>query len=290
MNEKIIENIEKIKKIIVETSNNNNNRYACSNYSSNPKKMMVCKKIVTLKWWLFEDNGLGLKKVIMDKIRTLFDTIPKDRQEKFIDGANTLKSMGKISDSELKYFINNSVRGKNQIYIDNKWQPINKLNTNYYDLAELLTDLIFMGGERAKPIIEKIIENPKNGLLSIKNYIPRLIDKYFDDPKILNNYTDNIKVTSEYGEIAEKKVIEVLKKMKFKILYEGGDGDMIDMKFGTDIIIDSPEYGKKTVQVKRNEGSWKRDSEYKYVDWVIISEPFTIYDNKTKEKIITYDK
>ena len=60
---------------------------------------------------------------------------------------------------------------------------------------------------------------------------------------------------------------------------------MIDMSFGTDLIMTSPKYGTKTIQVKSNEGSWRRDDEYKYIDWIVIANPFTIYDNKTKEKI-----
>ena len=47
----------------------------------------------------------------------------------------------------------------------------------------------------------------------------------------------------------------------------------------------SPKYGTKTIQVKNTEKSWNRSDKYEYVDWVVIANPFTIYDNKTKEKI-----
>jgi hypothetical protein len=49
--------------------------------------------------------------------------------------------------------------------------------------------------------------------------------------------------------------------------------------------MEHPEYGKKTIQVKLNENAWDRSRNYKYIDWVIIAEPFTVYDNKTKEEI-----
>jgi hypothetical protein len=46
-----------------------------------------------------------------------------------------------------------------------------------------------------------------------------------------------------------------------------------------------PDYGTKTIQVKMNKNAWNEKDEYKYVDWVVVSKPFTIYDNKTKEII-----
>ena len=57
------------------------------------------------------------------------------------------------------------------------------------------------------------------------------------------------------------------------------------MVFGTDLIMSHPKFGNKTIQVKLNENSWDRNKDYKYIDWVVIAEPFTIYDNKTKEVI-----
>jgi hypothetical protein len=44
-----------------------------------------------------------------------------------------------------------------------------------------------------------------------------------------------------------------------------------------------PDFGVKTIQVKANEKAY--DQDYRYVDWVIIATPFTIYDNKTKKPI-----
>jgi hypothetical protein len=55
------------------------------------------------------------------------------------------------------------------------------------------------------------------------------------------------------------------------------------MVFGTDLIMSHPDFETKTIQVKANEKAY--DQDYKYVDWIIIATPFTIYDNKTKEKI-----
>ena len=60
---------------------------------------------------------------------------------------------------------------------------------------------------------------------------------------------------------------------------------VIDMNFGTDLIMGRQDMGWKTIQVKRNEGAWDKSKKYYYVDWVIIADPFTIYDNKTKQPV-----
>jgi hypothetical protein len=284
--ERIIkEEIARISDLMRLTEQNDVDYKTCERFTGSPQKMLVCRKIYSLKGWLHKYNGLGLRKVIDDKIESLQSEIPEQYKEQFIEGANFLHSIGKITDQELENFINNKVNGGKLVYMDGEWQPINKLNTNYYDLAELLTDMIYRGGEGAKPTIQNIISDPKSGLLKIKPYLVRLINKYFENSQELNDYTKNIKRTSAKGEESENKVKEVLQNLGFKSEYEGGNGDLIDMVFGTDLIMTSPEYGTKTIQVKANENSWVKEDEYKYVDWVIIANPFTIYDNKTKEQI-----
>lgn len=258
---------------------------ACQRFSGSPQKMLVCKKIMSLKSWLFKSEGLGLMNIIKSKIGNLETEIPEDLQTKFIEGANFLHSIGKINQRELDYFMDKKVKNNKLVYVDGEWQPINKLVSNYYDLAELLTDMVYRGGEKAKPTIQHIISDPEKALLKIKPYITKLINNYFEKSEELNDYTKNTLKKSEEGEAAESKVKEVLEEFGFKTDYEGGNGDMIDMVFGTDLIMTSPKFGTKTIQVKANEWSWNRNDVYKYVDWVVIANPFTIYDNKTKEKI-----
>lgn len=284
--ERIIkEEINRISELMSLTEQKDTDYKTCERFAGSPQKMLVCRKIASQKGWLHRYNGLGLMKVIDDKIENLESEIPEEFKQRFIEGANLLNSIGKISDIELENFITNKVNGEKLVYIDGVWQPVNKLNTNYYDLAELLTEMIYRGGERAKPTIQHIISNPKEGLLKIKPYLVRLFNEYFKNSDELNDFTKNIKRTSAIGEEAENKVKGVLEQLGFKSEYEGGNGDLIDMVFGTDLIMSSPEYGTKTIQVKNNENSWNKEDKYKYVDWVIIANPFTIYDNKTKEVI-----
>jgi hypothetical protein len=257
----------------------------CERFSEDKQKMLVCKKIASLKSWIHKDDGLGLKKIINDKIEDLKTDVPDELRQQFIKGAELLQSLGKIDERQKEYFINNKVGSSKLVYLSGEWQPINKLNTNYSDLAEMVTDLIYRGGDKAKPFIDQIIQQPTTGLLKLKPYLKKLVDKYFEDPNVLTDYTKNIQRASSIGESAENRVKETLEDMGFKSEYSGGNGDLIDMTFGTDLIMTSPKHGTKTIQVKNSERAWNRNDSYSYVDWVIIANPFKVYDNKTKEVI-----
>ena len=280
MNKILKENIERIKSLMVESEDQPEYRF-CERFSGNKQKMYVCSKVGSLKSILSKSDGLNLKTVIEKQISDLETEIPKDLQNKFIDAANYLESLGKITKTEKEYFIKNKIENNKLVYLNGEWQPINKLNTNYYDLAELVTELIYK--KKNNNIIQGIIKDPKNTLMSMKTQIEDMVKEYFKDPKMLFDYTKNIQRTTQQGESAEQRVKEYLQNNGFKVEYEGGNGDLIDMVYGTDLIMSHPDFGTKTIQVKANPKAY--DQDYKFVDWVIIATPFTIYDNKTKEKI-----
>jgi hypothetical protein len=280
MNKILKEDIERIKSLMLESEGKNEYNF-CDRFSGNKQKMYVCSKIGSLKGLLSRSNGLDLKTVIEKQISDLETEIPKDLQKKFIDCANYLESLGKITEDKKNDFIENNVINNKLVYLNGEWQPINKLNTNYFDLAELLTELIYKN--KNNTTFQAIIKDPKTTLMRMKSELKKMIEDYFEDPKMLFDYTKNIQRTTQQGESAERRVKEHLQDKGFKVEYEGGNGDLIDMVFGTDLIMSHPEFGVKAIQVKANEKAYDRD--YKYVDWVIIANPFSIYDNKTKEKI-----
>lgn len=280
MDKLIREDIERIKSLMIESEGKNEYNF-CDRFSGNKQKIYVCSKIGSLKGLLSRSNGLDLKTVIEKQISDLETEIPKDLQKKFIDCAIFLESLGKITEDKKNDFIENNVINNKLVYLNGEWQPINKLNTNYYDLAELLTELIYKN--KNNTTFQAIIKEPKTTLMRMKSELKKMIEDYFDDPMMLLDYTKNIQRTSQQGESAERRVKEHLQDKGFKVEYEGGNGDLIDMVFGTDLIMSHPKFGVKTIQVKANEKAY--DQDYKYVDWVIIASPFTIYDNKTKEKI-----
>lgn len=257
----------------------------CSRFFGDKEKLQVCKRIASLKSWLHKDDGLGMKGIINDKLSDLKTDVPENLKEKFIKAANLLQKLGKITERQKDYFIQNRVIGAKLIYVDGEWQPANKLNTNYSDIAELITDLLYRGGDNARPFIDSIMVDPKSGLLGLKKYLPRLVGRYFEDSKELLGYTKNIQRSSDIGEVAENEVKDKLEEMGFVSEYSGGNGDLIDMVFGTDLIMSRPDVGIKTIQVKNSERAWDRTESYGNVDWVIIANPFTIYDNKTKQKV-----
>jgi hypothetical protein len=280
MNKLIREDIERIKSLMLESEGKTEYNF-CDRFSGNKQKMYVCSKIGSLKGFLSRSNGLDLKTVIEKQISDLETEIPKDLQKKFIDGAIFLESLGKITEDKKNDFIENNVINNKLVYLNGEWQPINKLNTNYYDLAELLTELIYKN--KNNTTFQAIIKDPKTTLMRMKSELEKMIEDYFDDPMMLLDYTKNIQRTTQQGESAERRVKEHLQDNDFKVEYEGGNGDLIDMVFGTDLIMSHPKFGVKTIQVKANEKAYNQD--YKYVDWIIIADPFTIYDNKTKEKV-----
>ena len=279
------EELNRIKGIMGLPINENKRRFGCNRFDNDPEKKDLCLIISDLKSWLHKDEDLGMKSIINKKLESLKTETPDNLKTQYLNGVELLKNIGKITENQKKWFIDNVLGQNNLVYVDGEWSFVNKLNTNYSDLAELLTDLLYMGESSAKNFIDNIKQTPKEGLLSIKKYLPKLIDKYFDDPKMLFDYTQNTKTTSRFGEVAEQDVKNKLIDLGFSVDYEGGNGDLIDMVYGTDLIMTNPDYGTKTIQVKASENSWNRNDEYKYVDWVIIAKPFTIYDNKTKEII-----
>ena len=82
-----------------------------------------------------------------------------------------------------------------------------------------------------------------------------LFSQYIKSPEELLGYTDNIKRNSEWGERIENEVVNKLLSIPgYESLYQGGDGDFVDMVFSTDLIFKSPKGVIKTIQVKSSEG------------------------------------
>lgn len=244
------------------------------------------RKISPLKKWLVTSDGLGMMNII-DEIFEEYgygNQLTGEEIEQFTKGLESLRKTN-MSDS----YISRRLRDKIPNGIENlklvrdpegNWDFLNKLNTNYSALSELLTELIVRGCEfnfeKGKVIYDKVIKDPKDGLMSIQKFLKRLIVLYFiERGEGLNDFrkfTVHIKNMSELGESAELKIMDYLTSKGFEIIYRGGNGDFIDMIFGCDMIIRSDEYGYKTVQVKNRFPGWSSVSYYK-IDWIAIAEP-----------------
>lgn len=263
---------------------NENIYYACDQFRNDETKRKLCRKIYSQGSWLYEADKLGLQPIIDEILKPIKKPLTKDQIKKLRSGTDILVKIGKISKGRQYYLIKDIIENKGSVLINGKWAPVNKLNTNTADLAELITDLLYKS-PKAQPIIQKIIEDPKDGLTTIQPKLKELLTKYFQNPESFFDYVKNIEFRSERGGKAEENVKQTLEDFGFVTEYQGGEGDFIDMMFGIDLIMSNNEFGFKTIQVKINEDALDSNRQYKYVDWIVISEPFTIYNNKTKEVI-----
>ena len=232
------------------------------------KRLEISKRLSSFKYWLYESKGLGLQQIIDFTLDPLKNNISQEEVDKYTVGANILKSNGKINESRYQSFLK-LLSERKLIYTDDegkigpngKWHPVNKLNTNYSDLADLLTELLIRsynsGNLVSKSILQRVTGNTsdeecKKILLKHKHKLQQLFDSYLVSPNELLKFTKNIKVNSGYGETLENNIINRLKDIGYNLLYQGGDGDFIDMIFSIDFIIER-NGNVSTIQAKTSE-------------------------------------
>ena len=267
-----------IKKILKEDQvnlfNDDTDYVPCSHFT-NTNENELCKKLDNLRSWLYSDSGLGMKNIINAKLSILAELA--NFNEEYQEPLKLLYQTGKyttIKNTNGK-FIDKRMENKFIVYGDDgKWHHVNKLNTNYRDLAELLTELLNRGG-----MVEELNNESAIGLqkylLSIKGKLSRTLDKYFD----VDDYKEfirNTKNTSSKGEKAENYVKGVIEKFGMTILYQGGNGDFVDMLYGIDLIV---SYKGKvyTIQIKNsNKEITKSIGEYRYKNIDYFSSPHNI--------------
>ena len=262
------------------------NRYTpCEIFTG--KSLEVCKSFNSLQSWISNGKGLGLRYDIEKYLSDLYTNIPQEDMDKFLKGVEFIQRSGKYSDREIERNVDR-IKNSKLIYIDGKWHYVNKLNTNYSDTSELLTTIIEKMGnidvlydwiqkdpspERIKRFLEK----------SIKPKISSFLKEYFQDKMEVLKFTRNTEYNTEVGETAERKIEELLENNGFTILYRGGNGDLVDMIFGADIIAERFDKGIVLVQVKSSGPKWDSLGNYN-VDWIGIGNG-KIYDKNTQEQI-----
>lgn len=230
----------------------------CSHFKGNESHRNLCYELYTLGSFLYKD--LGLKDIINQKIKLMGEV--KDLNDKYQNPLMLLYKTGKFNDikRENNKFYTDKLVDVSTLYDEGgAWHYVNKLNTNYADLAELLTELFIRGG-----IANKLTNKNKLGLKkylsSIKDKLINVLDKYIslDEYK---SFIRNAKHLSQKGEQAEDDVRKVLESFGMKTLYTGGHGDFIDMLYGIDLIMD---YKGKVylVQIKNTEDQALKSAEY----------------------------
>jgi hypothetical protein len=159
----------------------------------------------------------------------------KPNSEKFIDGL--------INNLDLEYFVYDE---------NNQWTYINKLNTNKSDFPIFIADLLENSKHFDMCKIKMGIKKSdyslfKEFLLEIEKHPEFIWNKFLYDP---DRYTQNIKKNSLEGEMVETHVMNYYIKNGWEIVHRGGDGDIIDMLLGVDLIVkNGEEY--QYIQVKK---------------------------------------
>jgi hypothetical protein len=276
-------------------------------------KTQVQNTLNGLGSWITNKTGLHLSKTIDDILKDsktkISDDVIKDNNKI----AKILLDNGKISQNSYNDFIKD-IKSKELIYDESgNWLPINKLNANYVEVSKLLTDLLFdsylnnedkLSKELSKKILIKLIYEKniweiENILLDNKGHLIELLNSYKGADDLINKlsvkYTEAIKYFSEIGEKTENNVVTFLEEKGWVTVYQGGNGDFIDMLFSVDLIFRN-DTGLWTFQVKSNEKGGKKfiqdvkNNRYKYraVDYLIypiypMNDKFKIYNLRKKK-------
>lgn len=268
--------------------------YVSDRFDNNPKAKKLAERINDLGPWLYKspwkrvsgkwvedvNNGLGLRKIVEQKLSPLKTNIPKEEMGNYGKALKLLYSTGNYDRQEI-IDVYDSLKDKKLVFTDGEWHFINKLNTNWGDITDLLVDLFIKTGE-----IDEISSNKdlKTHLFNRRGEISNLLDLHFKSADDYLEYTKNTKIRSAAGEESEDVIEGFLTENGFTIEYRGGNGDFIDMIFGADIIVKHPKHGLKVVQVKKSGPYWGDLEKYK-VDWIGIGNGIKIYDKNTKEDI-----
>jgi hypothetical protein len=265
----------------------------------------VYNKLNSLGSWLEDEKGLNLKKVIGDILSGITFNIQQKDIEDNIKGANILVSYGKVTQWRYKYFVKD-IYDRKLVYVDDegnldpngKWHYVNKLNTNYSDLADLLSTYLEkaknLGSEASIQIYDTIsnttdTETMKKVLLKYKDdFKEKLFGRYLESKTDLMNFTKNSTKFSEYGEQMETDVSKAFENKGYKLLYRGGNGNFIDMIFSVDLIMGRAKEAK-TIQVKSSESDAKKFESKKnkeavdYLVYPLDNERFQVIDLRNKE-------
>ena len=264
-------------KILLEKEVDKMSYYACNRFKGDVRG--VCDKIHRMGKWLKEKDGLDMQPIIDTLLAP--DKTKEDVNPKFQKPLKYLYESKKFKDITLKdgFYTSQRLIGKELVTDENgEWIFVNKLNTSWSDLAELLTELLNRGGgmELVKnmnftELKVYLMDLRKSGKPTRNkpqtSHLYRLLDKYFD-VKEYRDFTNNTRKNTVIGDVVEDLTIKLLEKQGFKLLYHGSNGDFIDMVYGIDMIMElEGEVFFIQVKSKANAAKMAMDyPNYKYID------------------------
>jgi hypothetical protein len=234
------------------------------------EERLVCDNIRKLGKWLGDRDGLNMVTVINTLLKDVCEC--EDLNKKYQTPLSYLYRTNKVEDIIKKtdgtYFtkkLENCCLVKNK---DGEWDYVNKLNSNYNDLSELLTTL-FMKGDKIDYLVKLNVTELKKYLSSLKenDTLLKLFKKYFKTEEYFD-FTFNTRSNTVVGDLVEDLTKNLLEQNGYTTLYTGSNGDFIDMKYGIDIIMEK-DGEIFLVQVKSRTNTAKtsiQNPTYRYID------------------------
>jgi hypothetical protein len=238
----------------------------CVKYVNGSASKNLCNKL----------NKSLYRKITFPLIRKVFDmkkqkwneVMSPEEQERTLSTLSRLKDLdparkwqwpsetGGISYGTIDEFINNRIPELGFLYKERdgnlEWDPVNKLDTNYSDLAVLITDVV----EKSKTFTsEDLLTDLNNGntktlqnvVDAVGQYPEVLYDKFISNSDL---YTTQSLYYSLQGEEVEDFVLDSMLNCGWDLIHQGGGGDIIDVFLGIDLIMEKG--GElKTIQCKK---------------------------------------
>ena len=205
----------------------------------------IKNKLNNLNNFLHRKEELGLQSVIDEILEPIKKPIPEPEKREVMGWLFKLQSHGKFDTNKLNYLIR-SLHGLRRVEVDGKWHIVNKVNTNYTLLAELMTDLLFES--ESNDILQEISESNSNKqvqdiVLKNKDLIKNLFIENFEPNDLIEIADNKLGETDRIGLATENEVVDYLNNTDWgngqfmKVERQGGDGDFIDMKLAADLIV-----------------------------------------------------
>lgn len=283
-------------------------KYNSCSYFTDHNKKRVCLNLNGLRKFLVYEMGLKkfMEKHFEDKGNKEDLTDRYQVPLKLLYNKGNFRSIYKVGD---KYYLN-SLKNVSTIYDNEKWHYVNKLNTNYSDLSELLTEFfdrtnrideileIINGKTTGLPVIqslELIKDELKDFLLRNKERILNELHTQFNHD--YKEFVRNTKYNTYVGDKAENAVKKGLVDFGFTLKYQGGNGDKMDQFFGIDLMMTHTGSSKVfNVQVKNTLDGIQKDfynKSYWGVDYFAYPPDdggVIIINKKTKKKFLIRGK
>lgn len=236
------------------------------------EKKEICELIAKQGPFLYKSDGLGFQEAIETTLGSSYSVI--DYNPKKQDVLKILYDTGRFRNGYLKitltngYYESEKLKEVKQVLDQNgNYDPVNKLNTNWFDIAELIYDIMNKDGQTSS-------------LKGLNYYKMRdRLSEYFSDKAKsdilkdfeLRKYITNNRTKSLIGEEAENFVKDCFSMKGMDCVFQGGDGDPIDMAYGVDLILRNVKSNKYYLaQVKSDpvaalnaSGEWR----YKNLDF-----------------------